>query len=164
MRVYGMLFSALATAAMIGSAAGAATAESSITAVDVARERPAGNYAGIAWRYVEGVIRGEVAIGEPVAGLSELAAGRTSVPYEIFFDIVAPESGSDASAIVVEAPNRGNPILARTLGAPIAMATGTARSARPGGSAGSTRIFQLRKRAYKSREAMPRVSAQADVL
>ena len=131
MKVYGMLFSALATAAMIGPAAGAAAAESSITAVDVARERPAGNYAGIAWRYVEGVIRGEVAIGEPVAGLSELAAGRASVPYVIFFHIVAPESGSDASAIVVEAPNRGNPILARSLGAPIATATGQVASPAP---------------------------------
>ena len=131
MRVYGILVGALATAVIMGPAASAAAAESSITAVDVARERPAGSYAGIAWRYVEGVIRGEVAIGEPVAGLSGLAAGRANVPYVIAFHIVAPESASDASAIVVEAPNRGNPILARSLGAPMAIAAGQAAPAAP---------------------------------
>ena len=124
MRVYAMLLAALATAVVMGPAA----AESSITAVDVTQERPAGNYAGMAWRYVEGVIHGEVARGEPVAGLSELAAGRASVPYVIAFHIVEPESASDASAIVVEALNRGNPIFARSLDGPTATATGDAAS------------------------------------
>jgi len=129
MRVHGVFLSALAAATMICPAAGAAPAESSIIAVDVARERPAGNYAGIAWRYVEGVIRGEVGIGQPVAGLSELAAGRASVPYVIFFHIVAPESASEADSVVVEAPNRGNPILARSLDAPVATAPAQAADA-----------------------------------
>jgi hypothetical protein len=130
MRIHGVVLSALAAAAMIDPTA-AAPAKSSIIAVDVARELPAGNYAGIEWRYIEGVIRGEVAAGEPVAGLSELGAGRASVPYVIVFHIVAPESASDADAVVVEAPNRGNPILARSLGAPGATAADQAAGAGP---------------------------------
>src|SRR5271167_4381959 len=118
MRVHGFVFSALAAATMIGPAGAAPAKSSAIIAVDVTRDLPAGTYGGLAWRYIEGVIHGEVSATEPVAGLTELAAGRATIPYEIAFHIVAPESASDASAIVVEAPNRGNNIVARTIGVP----------------------------------------------
>jgi hypothetical protein len=129
MRVHGFIFSVLAAATMIGPAGAAPAKSSAIIAVDVTRELPAGTYGGWAWRYLEGVIRGEVSGAEPVAGLSELAAGRATVPYEVAFHIVAPESASEADSVVVEAPNRGNPILARSLGAPAAMAPGQAADA-----------------------------------
>ena len=116
MRAYGILLSAFAAAAMTGPTGAAQAASSSIVSVDVARDLPAGSYAGVNYRYVEGVIHGEASAAEPVAGLSELAAGRATIPYEIAFHIVAPESVTEADAVVVEAPNRGNAILARSLG------------------------------------------------
>ena len=88
-------------------------ASSAILTVEVARDIPAGAYAGLAWRYVEGVIHGEVSTAEPVAGLRALAAGRASVPYAIAFRLIAPENVSEADAVVVEAPNRGSPVVAR---------------------------------------------------
>ncbi|MGB3580679.1 MAG: hypothetical protein WBA40_06160, partial [Roseiarcus sp.] len=131
MRVYGILLSVLAAASMIGSAGAAPAKSSAIIAVDVTRDSPVGTYGGLAWRYLEGVIHGEVSAAEPVAGLSELAAGRATVPYEVAFHIVAPESPAEADAVVVEAPNRGNPILARSLGDPTATAADQAGAAAP---------------------------------
>jgi hypothetical protein len=119
-RAHGLLFSAFAAAVMTGLAGAAPAKPSAVVAVEVTREQPAGIYAGVTYRYVEGVIRGEVSAAEPVAGLRELAAGRATIPYDIAFHIVAPELASEADAVVVEAPNRGNNILARTLGAPVA--------------------------------------------
>ena len=118
MRAHVLLFSALAVAAMTGPADADDAAPSAITAIDIARDVPAGSFGGVDWRAIEGVIRGEASAGEPVAGLSALAAGRPAVPYAITFRIVAPETASNADAVVVEAPNRGNPIIARSLGAP----------------------------------------------
>jgi hypothetical protein len=120
MRAYGILLSTFAAAAMTAPAGAARAAPSIIVAVDVARDLPAGSYAGVNYRYVEGVIRGEASATEPVAGLSELAAGRATIPYELAFHLLAPESVSEAEAVVVEAPNRGNSILARSIGVPAA--------------------------------------------
>jgi hypothetical protein len=129
MRVHGILFGAPAASAMIGPVGGTSVNSSAIIAVDVTSDLPAGTYGGLTWRYLEGVIHGEVSVAENVAGLSELAAGRATIPYEIAFRIVAPESPADADAIVVEAPNRGNPIIARTLGVPAATTADPAASA-----------------------------------
>ncbi len=118
MKVHAILLSALAAAAMTAPADAGETKPSTIAAVEVTRDVPAGTFGGVAWRSLEGVIHGEVSSAEPVAGLSALAAGRPSVPYAIAFRIVAPETASNADAVVVEAPNRGNPIIARSLGAP----------------------------------------------
>jgi hypothetical protein len=117
MKVHAILLSALA-AAMTAPADVGETKPSTIAAVEVTRDVPAGTFGGVAWRSLEGVIHGEVSSAEPVAGLSALAAGRPSVPYAIAFRIVAPETASNADAVVVEAPNRGNQIIARSLGAP----------------------------------------------
>jgi hypothetical protein len=135
MRVYGTLFSALAAAAMTGPAGVSPAKASAIAAVDVTRNLPAGSYAGLAYRYVEGVIHGEASATEPVAGLSELAAGRATIPYEVAFHIVGPESASEADAVIVEAPNRGNNILARTIGVPDAASADQAGGASPAAAA-----------------------------
>jgi hypothetical protein len=136
MRVHGFIFSVLAAASMTGPAGAAPAKSSAIIAVDMARELPVGTYGGLAWRYLEGVIHGEVSAAESVAGLSELAAGRATVPYEVAFHIVAPESASETDSVVVEAPNRGNPILARSLGAPVATAPAQAADAAAAGVIG----------------------------
>jgi hypothetical protein len=131
MRVHGFIFGVLAAATMIGPVGAAPAKSSAIIAVDVTRELQVGTYGGLAWRYLEGVIHGEVSAAESVAGLTELAAGRATVPYEVAFHIVAPESPAEADAVVVEAPNRGNPILARSLGDRTATAADQAGAAAP---------------------------------
>ena len=118
MKVHAIFLSALAAAAMTAPADAGETKPSTIAAVEVTRNVPAGTFGGVAWRAIEGVIHGEASAAEPVAGLGALAAGRASVPYAIAFRIVLPATASDADAIVIEAPNRGNPIVARSLGAP----------------------------------------------
>ncbi len=120
MRVYGALLGALAGAAVITTSVGAARANpSTITSVEVARVRPVGGYAGLTFRFIEGTMHGEVSAEEPVAGLRELAAGRTTVPYQASFEIVAPEAGAEADAVVVEAPNRGRTIFPGMIAAPV---------------------------------------------
>ena len=118
MKVHAILLSALAAAAMTAPADAGETKPSTIAAVEVTRNVPAGTFGGVAWRAIEGVIHGEASAAEPVAGLGALAAGRASVPYAIAFRIALPATASDGDAIVIEAPNRGNPIVARSLGAP----------------------------------------------
>jgi hypothetical protein len=111
MRGYGTLLGALLPAAAMTTSVGVARANpSTITNVDIAHVQPVGNYAGPTFRYIEGAIHGEVSAAEPIAGLRELAGGRTTVPYQISFHIVAPEAASDVDAVVVEAPNRGRTI------------------------------------------------------
>ena len=117
MRVHGMLLGALLAAAGITTSAGAVRANpSTITGVDIARAQPVGSYAGHSFRYIEGAIHGEVSAEEPIAGLRELAAGRTAVPYQVSFHIIAPEAASETDAVVVEAPNRGRTIFPNAIG------------------------------------------------
>ena len=119
MRVYGMLLGALlAAAAMTTSVRVARANPSTVTSVDIAHVQPVGSYAGLTFRYIEGAIHGEVSAAEPIAGLRELAGGRTTVPYQVSFHIVAPEAASDADTVVVEAPNRGRTIFPGAISVP----------------------------------------------
>jgi hypothetical protein len=73
----------LAATGMTASAEAAHANPSTITSLDITRVLPAGSYGGLTYRYVEGGIHGEASAEERVAGLRELAAGRTAVnlPY-----------------------------------------------------------------------------------
>ncbi|MGB7976198.1 MAG: alpha/beta hydrolase domain-containing protein [Roseiarcus sp.] len=120
MRVYGLLLGALLTAAGMAASIGSARANAStITSVDIARVLPVGRYAGLTFRYIEGAVHGEVSVEEPIAGLREVAAGRTAVPYEVSFHVVAPEAASDADAVLLEAPNRGRSIFPGAISVPV---------------------------------------------
>jgi Alpha/beta hydrolase domain len=133
MRVYGMLLGALlAAAAMTTSVRVAQANPSTITSVDIAHVQPVGSYAGLSFRYIEGAIHGEVSAAEPIAGLRGLAGGRTTVPYQVGFHIVAPEAASDADTVVVEAPNRGRTIFPGAISVPAPV---TGPSADPAASA-----------------------------
>jgi hypothetical protein len=124
MRIYEMLSGALLAAAGVATLVGAARANpSTIASVDITRVLPVGSYGGVTYRYVEGVIHGEVSAEERVAGLKELATGRTAVPYHVIFHIVAPEAASEADTVVVEAPNRGRAIFPGAISIPVS-ATG----------------------------------------
>ena len=117
MGLCGMLLGALLAAAGMTTFAGAVRANpSTITSVDIARAQPVGSYAGLTFRYIEGVINGEVSAEEPIAGLRALAAGQTTVPYRVSFHIIAPEVPSEADDVVVEAPNRGRTIFPNAIG------------------------------------------------
>jgi hypothetical protein len=119
MRIYETLLSVLLAAVGMMASVGAAHANPSIiTSVDISRVLPVGSYGGLTYRYVEGVIHGEVSAEERVVGLRELAAGRTTVPYQVSFHIVAPEAASEADAVVVEAPNRGRSIFPGAISVP----------------------------------------------
>jgi hypothetical protein len=133
MRVYGMLLGALLAAAVMTTSVSVARANpSTITSVDIAHVQPVGSYAGLTFRYIEGAIHGEVSAAEPIAGLRELAGGRTTVPYQVNFHIVAPEAASDADTVVVEAPNRGRTIFPGAISVPAPV---TGPSADPAASA-----------------------------
>jgi Alpha/beta hydrolase domain len=124
MGVYGILLGALlAAAAMTTSIRVARANPSTITSVDIAHVQSVGSYAGLTFRDIKGAIHGEVSAAEPIAGLRELAGGRTTVPYQVGFHIVGPESASDADTVVVEAPNRGRTIFPGAISVP-APATG----------------------------------------
>jgi hypothetical protein len=131
MRIYGMLSGALlAATGMTASAEAAHANPSTITSLDITRVLPAGSYGGLTYRYVEGGIHGEASAEERVAGLRELAAGRTAVPYHVIFHIVALGAAPEADT-VVEAPNRGRTIFPGTI---IVPAPVTSPSADPIGS------------------------------
>jgi Alpha/beta hydrolase domain len=119
-RVYGMLLGGLLAVAGISTSVNSAGADpSAIIKVDIVHSQPIGSYSGRAFRYVEGAIHGEVSSAEPIAGLRALAAGRSTVPYQVNFQIVAPEYAAEAEAIVVEAANRGRSIFPGAISVPV---------------------------------------------
>ena len=62
-----LLLAAMLLPAFTPSARAAQANSSTITSVDVAKIRPIGTFAGLAFRYIEGVTRGEVSAEEPIA-------------------------------------------------------------------------------------------------
>jgi Alpha/beta hydrolase domain len=100
------LFAALVMALSFSGVVQAAP-QSSIDAVQIISSDPAGIFAGIPYRRVQGSIQGVVAASEPVAGLKDVAAGRDLVPYKTTFDITLPDDPSLANGVIVEASNRG---------------------------------------------------------
>ena len=107
-----------ALAALSLTAPARAAPSSSIVAVEVTRDEPAGTFGGVAFHRIEGVIHGEVAAGEPVAGLAEAAAGRPVLPYRTGFDLIAPTDPGQADGVLVEANNRGMGVILGMLSAP----------------------------------------------
>ena len=85
------MLGALLVAAITTSVGAARSNPSSVTSVDIARVQQVGSYAGLNFRYLEGVVHGEVSAEEPIVGLRDLAAGRSAVPYEVSYHIVAPD-------------------------------------------------------------------------
>ena len=102
-----------------------------IPGVDVTSDTPLGSFGGIAFRHVQGVIHGQVAADEPVAGLQAVAAGRPLVPYETRFDLILPQDPAQADGVLVEAANRGMGVLAAMMSAPGSMTLSRAPGAVP---------------------------------
>lgn len=108
-----MKFRSLAIVMTVLSLAGRAQAgpASGVTAVQITKSEAAGAFGGVAFRRIEGKIEGRVAASEPVAGLSEIAAGRAFVPYQTTFKLTLPVDPARADGIVVGANNRGSEVL-----------------------------------------------------
>jgi hypothetical protein len=90
--------------------------QSRITGLSVAGSQYAGTFDGIAYKRIWGTVSGIVAPGENVHGLEALphdASG--NFVYQSQFEIIAPEKPGTNSVIVIEAENRGNPVLLNSL-------------------------------------------------
>src|SRR5579863_407 len=89
---------------------------SRITSVTITGSEPAGTFGGVAYRRVWGNVFGLVTPRDAINGFDQLSHGSDgNYGYESEFEIIAPEMPGTNSAIVVEAENRGNPVLLNAL-------------------------------------------------
>lgn len=98
------------------AAADSAKQSSRVKSIAVQGSRAAGKFHGVAYARTWGTVTGVVAPGEPVHGLEALdhdAAG--NYQYTAEFEIIAPVKAGTNSVIVVEAENRGSPVLLEAL-------------------------------------------------
>ena len=92
--------------------AAAAGANSRITAVAVSGTQPTGKFNGVAYTRTWGTVSGAVASGENVHGLGALDHDSDgNYRYTAEFELIAPVKAGTNSSIVVEAENRGSPVL-----------------------------------------------------
>lgn len=102
------------------AALGAARAEaaSRVTSLAVEKIAPAGDYHGVAYVRVSGVVRGVVAPGEDVVGLAALPKdAHGDYPYASGFEAIVPADGQPRNeALYIDAENRGSPISQAALG------------------------------------------------
>lgn len=87
-------------------------ANSRITALTVSGSQPVGKFGGVAYARTWGTVSGTVASGENVHGLDALDRDSDgSYRYTAEFEVIAPVKAGTNSVIVVEAENRGSPVL-----------------------------------------------------
>src|SRR5882757_2044146 len=89
---------------------------SRITGVSIAGSQPAGTFGAIPYKRIWGAVSGVVAPDENVHGLGALPHDADgNFVYQSQFEIIAPEKPGTNSVIIVEAENRGTPVLLNTL-------------------------------------------------
>lgn len=84
---------------------------SGISGVDVERVEAVGSFGGRPFERVTGTVSGVVAAGEPVAGLATVAGADGAYRYRSGFEVIRPVDPVERSEVVVEAENRGSPLL-----------------------------------------------------
>lgn len=84
--------------------------QSRVTAVDVTRVEPLGAFGNLQYERIAGTVSGVVSGAEPVAGL------RADVRYTSGFELIRPIGSPGRGEVVVEAENRGSPLLLDGLG------------------------------------------------
>jgi Alpha/beta hydrolase domain len=90
--------------------------QSRITDISVAGSQPAGSFGAAPYKRIWGTVSGIVAPGETVHGLKALPHDANgNFVYQSQFEIIAPEKPGTNSVIVVEAENRGSPVLLNSL-------------------------------------------------
>jgi hypothetical protein len=89
---------------------------SRITGISVSGSQPVGTFGAVPYARTWGVVTGIVVPGERVNGFGSLAHGPGgNYEYQSEFEIIAPAKPDVNSVIVVEAENRGRPVLLNSL-------------------------------------------------
>jgi Alpha/beta hydrolase domain len=111
--VAGSVFAALAPA---GSAVPPAPGGSGITAVNVVRVENLGPLHGVPYSRYVGTVQGRVAADEPIVGLAQQPVDADGfVVWSAQFEVIRPTTGSRFRTMVVEAENRGTPLVVQLL-------------------------------------------------
>jgi hypothetical protein len=96
--------------------ASASGERSQITNVVVAGSQPAGMFGGAAYSRTWGTVFGYVGAGDAIIGFDALPHDSNgNYDYEVEFEIIAPDKPGTNSVILVEAENRGTPVMLNTL-------------------------------------------------
>src|SRR5882762_5622634 len=89
---------------------------SRVTGLSVSGSQPAGTFGTVPYTRTWGIVTGIVVPGERVNGFRSLAHGPGgNYEYQSEFEIIAPAKPDVNSVIVVEAENRGRPVLLNSL-------------------------------------------------
>lgn len=89
---------------------------SKITSISVSGSQPVGTFGAVPYTRTWGIVTGIVSPGESVHGLAALPHDSDgNFEYKSEFEIIAPAKPGVNSVIVVEAENRGNPVLLDSL-------------------------------------------------
>ncbi|HKN97102.1 MAG TPA: hypothetical protein VJX10_08310, partial [Pseudonocardiaceae bacterium] len=101
------------TTASVGSATGRVPDSSRVTSVTVSSTTPVGTFHGAAYVRVIGTLSGVVGPNEHVVGLTALPKdARGDYDYSAQFELITAAPGEPRSdGVLVEAENRGNPLL-----------------------------------------------------
>ena len=104
---------AMAIALLLSPAARAvaAPASSGITAVEIARTEQLGELGGQPFERLVGTVSGRVSAAERVAGLAAVAGPDGTYAYTSGFELIRPVARAARRTVVVEAENRGSPLL-----------------------------------------------------
>ena len=90
----------------------ASAATSGITGITITGAQDAGTFEGVPYSRTWGIIDGRVAAGEKVEGLAGLPKDASGAyVYTSPFEIIAPSRKGASSTILVEAENRGHPLM-----------------------------------------------------
>jgi hypothetical protein len=96
--------------------ASASNERSQITNVVVTGSQPAGTFGGVAYVRTWGTVFGFVGPGDAIIGFDTLPHdSKGNYGYEVEFELIAPEKAGTNSVILVEAENRGTPVLLNAL-------------------------------------------------
>ena len=107
-----MLRADFAMATVTHAAGPPARSQSRITAISVSGTQPVGIFDSMPYKRTWGTVTGVVAPGENVHGLAALphdASG--NYQYTAEFELIAQEKAGTNSTVVIEAENRGSPVL-----------------------------------------------------
>jgi hypothetical protein len=96
--------------------AGATGERSQITNVVIVGSQPTGAFGGVAYSRTWGTVFGYVGAGDAIIGFDTLPHDSNgNYDYQVEFEIIAPDNPGTNSVILVEAENRGTPVLLNAL-------------------------------------------------
>jgi hypothetical protein len=119
---------------------GASGERSQITNVVIVGSQPAGTFGGVAYSRTWGTVFGYVGPGDAIIGFDTLPHDSNgNYDYQVEFEIIAPDKPGTNSVILVEAENRGTPVMLNALEQ--SAESGPPSKTTDGGSAGNGFLF-----------------------